>query len=188
MMTPGSVHATIVNESVSGKRHVRQIGGHKWKLTAQYPAMTRAEFAPVLAFMIAQRGQFESFQIVPPLIATPLGDVSGSAPLVDGASQTGRSLITNGWGPSKTVLAAGDFIKLANNNKVYMVTADAVSDGSGDATLSIEPALMTSPADASAITVSGVPFTMALSGDVQEFRTKEIGFFSYEVDLIEVLS
>jgi len=49
------------------------------------------------------------------------------------------------------------------------------------------PALITSPADNSAITHTSVPFTVAFTGGVQEFSTGVSGLFSFEVDLEEVI-
>ncbi|MGI9297835.1 MAG: P22 phage major capsid protein family protein [Gammaproteobacteria bacterium] len=102
----------------------------------------------------------------------------GGTPLVNGASQTGSSLITDGWTAAAAVrLNRGDVITLAGVNAVnprskqdtgqlrqFVVTAQASSDGSGNATLSIDPPITTSgayqtvtasPANNAAITVLG---------------------------------
>jgi len=89
--------------------------------------------------------------------------------------------------PTQLVFMEGDYIKFANHDKVYTVTADAPSDTSGESTISFEPALITSPLDNSAITHTSVPFTVALSTGVQEFVTGTSGLFTYEVDFAEVL-
>ena len=95
--------------------------------------------------------------------------------------------MTDGWNASIPIFKAGDFLKLAGNDKVYMCTADVSSDGSGNATISIEPALVASPADDGAITHSSVSFTVALTSGIQEFSTDTSGLFSYELDFEEVL-
>ena len=48
-----------------------------------------------------------------------------------------------------------------------MVVEDANTDGSGNATLSIEPALRTSPADDTAITVANTKGVFRLVGDIE---------------------
>ena len=68
--------------------------------------------------------------------------------LVNGASQTGSSLIVDGLTAAPQ---AGDVFKVAGIDKVYTVTSDA-SVSSGGATLAINPALASSPADDAAIT------------------------------------
>ena len=181
-----SVQPTFISRSISGRRQARQTHGQYFKMTASFPPMTRAEFAPINAFITKQRGQYESFQVVPPVLNAGLGSPAGT-PLVNGASQTGRSVVTDGWSASITIFKAGDFVKFANHDKVYTVTADASSDGSGDSTISIEPALITSPADDSAITYTSVPFTVAMTTRVQEFSTGTSGLYEYELDLEEVI-
>ena len=181
-----SNQSTFVSRSISGRRQSRQIGGQYWRLRASFPPMTRAQFAPIYAFVIAQRGRYESFSVIPAVISTGQGSPAGT-PLIDGASQTGRSLVTDGWNASIVLFKAGDYLKIAGNDKVYMVTADVSSDGSGDATIAIEPALVASPADDAAITHSSVPFTVALRAGVQEFATGTTGLFQFEIDMEEVL-
>ena len=181
-----SNQSTFVSRSISGRRQSRQIGGQYWRLRASFPPMTRAQFAPIYAFVIAQRGRYESFSVIPAVISTGQGSPAGT-PLVNGADQTGRTLITNGWSNSIVIFKAGDYLKIAGNDKVYMVTADKSSDGSGDATIAIEPALVASPADDAAITHSSVPFTVALRAGVQEFATGTTGLFQFEIDMEEVL-
>lgn len=118
---------------------------------------------------------------------------TGSTPLVNGASQNvtyanasganTQSLITDGWANSTAVLKAGDVFTIAGVKAVnpvpgegttgktvmpylqqFTVISDATSDGSGNATLTISPAIITSgpfqtvdaaPADNAAITVLG---------------------------------
>ena len=181
-----SFQSTFVSRSISGRRQARQIGGQYWIIRASFPPMTRAQFAPIHAFVMAQRGRYESFTLTPPVISTGLGSPAGT-PLVNGADQTGRSVVTDGWNNAITIFKAGDYLKFANHDKVYTVTADATSSGAGAATISIEPALITSPANDSAITYSSVPFTVALRSGVQEFVTGTTGLFQYEIDFEEVL-
>jgi len=155
-------------------------------MTASFPPMTRAQFAPIHAFVLKQRGQYESFQVVPPVVNAGLGSPAGT-PLVNGADQTGRSVVTDGWNNAIVIFKAGDYLKFANHDKVYTVTADVTSSGAGAATIAIEPALITSPATDSAITYTSVPFTVALTTRVQEFSTGTSGLFEFEIDLEEVL-
>src|SRR3954463_10292223 len=84
---------------------------------------------------------------------TPRGTATGT-PLVNGASQTGEDLATDGWTASVTgILKAGDWIQLGTGSsaRLYMVMVDANSNGSGQATLTIRPKLRSSPGDNSAI-------------------------------------
>ena len=66
-----------------------------------------------------------------------------------------------------------------------MVTADTVADTNGDATISIEPALLTSPANNTAVTYSSVPFTVYVDGKAIEYSTDQSGFYQFEIEMCE---
>ena len=83
---------------------------------------------------------------------------SASTPLVNGATQTGSSLVTDGWGSGASDLKKGDIITLAGVYSVnplskestgrlqqFTITAD-VSDTTGDLTMTISPSIVTSGA------------------------------------------
>ena len=184
-----SIQPTFVSRTISGRRQARQIAGQFFAMTATFPPMTRAEFAPIDAFIMKQRGQYESFTLILPVLSTGLGTPAGGTPLVRGASQTGRTLASDGWLGGALIFKAGDYLKFANHDKVYKVVADVTSNVSPSANtaITIEPALITSPADNSAITHTNVPFLVSLTTGVQTFVTGTSGLFSYEVDFTEVL-
>ena len=68
--------------------------------------------------------------------------------LVNGASQTGSSLVVDGLDSTPQL---GDVFKIAGVDKIYTVTATPTVT-SGGATIAIDPALASSPADNAAIT------------------------------------
>ena len=68
--------------------------------------------------------------------------------LVNGASQTGSSLVIDGLTATPQL---GDIFKIAGVDKIYTVTATPTVT-SGGATVAIDPALASSPADNAAIT------------------------------------
>jgi hypothetical protein len=178
---------TLVSETQSMKRQVRRRGGQRWAFEVNYPPMARSEFAPVYAFCIAQRGQYETFTFVPPVVSDPQGTATGT-PLVNGAQSAGdNTIVTDGWSNSITALKAGDFLKFSGHNKVYMVTADATSDGSGNATLTIEPPLIADVSDNEALTVGDVPFTVSLVNDTQEFSAGPPNIYEFNLQLIEII-
>jgi hypothetical protein len=84
------------------------------------------------------------------------GAFTSSTPVVNGANQTGSSLITSGWASGATTLKRGDVFTIANVYAVnpqnyqstgalqqFVVTADA-ADTTGAITLSISPSIITS--------------------------------------------
>ena len=183
-----SEQMTIVSTTTSGRRQARQIDGQKFKLTARFPVMTRAEFAPIKAFIMKQRSQLESFTFVPPTISDAQGSASGTIS-VNGALTAGTTTATiDGMATSTNgILKAGDYFRFTGQQKVYMAVADLNSDGSGEGTLTFEPPLRANVADNNVLIYDSVDFTVGLINDVQEYSIGTSNYFQYEIDLIEVL-
>lgn len=155
--TPSFTSFTLSHTSVVAKvrspytltAQLQEHQGQMWIADVTLPPMARATAEAWRAWLLALNGPYGTFLLGDPLATLPRGIATGT-PLVNGASQTGKTLVTDGWGASVTgILKAGDYIQLSN--RLYMVTQDASSDGSGNATLDIFPRLRESPADNSAI-------------------------------------
>jgi P22 coat protein - gene protein 5 len=131
---------------------------------------------PALKGFLANIANFEIYEDQN-IQAQTVGNFSGT-PVVNGAGQTGSSLVTNGWTDSISgLLNVGDVFTIAGvfavnpKNRLstgslqnFVVGTQTNSDGSGNATISILPAIVTSgafqtvsasPANGAAITVMG---------------------------------
>jgi hypothetical protein len=138
------------------------------------------------------------------------GTFTASTPVVNGAGQTGTSLITSGWASGATTLKKGDIFTLAGVNSVnplsyvstgrlqqFVVTADA-ADTTGAITFSISPSIITSgslqtvdasPANNAVLTVVGatsaVGGTLATTTSPQSFVFHPDAFAFVMADLEE---
>jgi hypothetical protein len=158
-----SIQNTIISKTVSGKKLARQIDGQRWSFTARVITAKRSDvYGELMAFIIKQRSGKENFTIVPPELEDARGTASGTP---NGTASAGATSITLG-GSATGTLKAGDFIKFANHDKVYMVVADQSDISTGS--LTIEPPLTTA-VSSSDITYDNVPFTVYLTNDIQEF-------------------
>ena len=182
-MNFSSEQKTITSTTDSGKMFSVQVDGQRFKFSASYPPMSRTDFAPVLAFIMKQRSQKETFQIALPDLKNAKGTVSGTV-LVNGSHSAGDTTITVD-GMTGT-LKAGDLVKFAHS-KVYMIVADVTADGSNEATLTIEPPLREALSNDSSVTYDNVQFTVRLINDVQQFNVALDNLYRYEVDFIEAL-
>lgn len=188
-----SLQPTLVSITHSLKRQARTRGSQRWGIRLTWPQLRRASFAPLWAFVINQRGQFDTFQYVLSGVLKNAQGALGGAPVVDNevgsptivpAGRTiyikGASNSITGWGK------AMDFFKFAGHSKVYQLSADVSTDGTGRAQLSFDPALVAAPAHGEALTFTNVPFTVALASDSQEFPLAVGSFFTLDLDLVEV--
>ena len=182
-----SNQTTIVSTAINGRRQARQLQNQRWSMTVSFPPMTRASFSPIFAFITAQRGRKESFTYTPPIIDDALGTETGSV-LVNGVHAVGDTTIAMDAfaGDGDGRFKAGDFLKFASHDKVYIVVSD-VTSSSNAATVTIEPPLTTALDDDSAVTYDSVPFTVALKNDIQEFVIGQDALYRYELDFIEVI-
>ena len=185
-----SIQNTIISKTQSGKKLARQIDGQRFAFTARIITAKRSDvYGELMAFIMKQRSGKENFTIIPPEIEDARGNVSGTV-LVNGVHAVGDTTIDID-GMTGT-LKAGDFVKFASHNKVYMVVADATADGSNEATITIEPPLITALADDSVVTYDNVPFTVHLINDIQEFGTVGADkdgnvLYQFELDVEETL-
>ena len=167
-----------VGESVSsftGEQQVQSYEGVFWGLDVELPPLSRAEAAEWIAFLKSLRGKWGDFLAGDPVATAPRGVGTGT-PLVKGASQTGRELITDGWTISTTgILLADDPIQLGTgaSARLHTVLKDVNSDGGGNATLDIWPPLRESPADNASITLSNTVGVFKLTDNTRKYSIGE---------------
>lgn len=149
----GLDHAVAVAESeFTFEAQVQEHDGTAWEISGTLELLDRDQAEEYNAFIAALGGRKGTFTLSPPGSGTPRGVATGT-PLVNGAGQTGQTLVTDGWTVSTTgILKAGDFIQIGT--KLYRVLGDVDSDASGNATIDIAPKINTAFADDSAIVVS----------------------------------
>lgn len=158
----------------------------------QNPAMIKTAYEQAQIGRIAAMDAFSAQNVKSHAVGA-----HGGTPLVNGGSQNvtyaaakntnTQTLVTDGWANSTTVLKEGDVFTLAGVFAVnpvpgegatgktvlpylqqFVVTADTASDGAGNATVSISPAIITSgpyqtvdaaPADNAQVSVIGTAST-----------------------------
>lgn len=152
-----------------------------WSMsTAMIGFFVQSVSEPALKGFLANIANFEIY--MDQNVYTQTVGAYGGTPVVNGAGQTGSSLVTGGWTASVSgLLNVGDVFTIAGvfavnpRSKVstgqlqnFTVTATANSSGGGAATLSIYPAIVTtgayqtvsaSPANNATITVKGTAST-----------------------------
>ena len=127
----------------TGARQVLASGRGWWECQINYPPIVgTANFNAWRAFMALMRGAANDVQI--PVDVTAQSAIANTMS-VNGANQTGRNINVDGLPNSTAILKAGQFVTIGN--QLLQLTADVTSNGSGQATLSFEPAIRVAPAD-----------------------------------------
>lgn len=131
----------------TGRRQTIASGRGWWESQVTFPPIVGTTNVNAWrAFIAKSRGKANDFQV--PVDATAQSSAVAT-PLVNGAGQTGRTLSTDGWPVSSTVLQAGQYVTIGN--QLLQLTESVTSNASGVATLNFEPPVRTSPADNAAI-------------------------------------
>ncbi|MFQ5535664.1 MAG: hypothetical protein ACE5EM_12680 [Sphingomonadales bacterium] len=127
--------------------------GSLWSGQYKLPPVTGAAARQWKAWLVSMQGPAGAFLGFDPDHRLPDGSASSatSTPLVQGASQSGTSIVTDGWAPNVTgLLLPGDYIQIGNVGtaiQLKIVTEQVDSDLLGQATINFEAALHKSPAD-----------------------------------------
>lgn len=169
---------TQATETFSGKIRRTGFGLSYYSFDVQYPSLTPLEAGTVQGFVSQAFGSQLSFKIVlPQLSTTKLSNQTTEIPYVAAGSGNGlagaKSVQITGCGANKPVLAAGDFFKFNNHDKVYMCTAPCTSSSLGNATLYFSGGLVADSLGGTSLTINNVPFTCILAENIQEFS---VGF------------
>lgn len=164
--------------------------GQRWEAEISLPPMKRADAEAWVGWLLSLRGRSGTFLLGDPLATSPIGN-GGGTPLVQGADQTGSTLVIDGCTASQsTYLAAGDYIQLGSgaSSQLYKVTQTASSDIAGNATLEIWPELRSSPADNATITVDAPKGLFRLSTNEVNWSINEASVFGVTFPAVEVIT
>lgn len=154
-----------------------------WRYSFNLPPMEEAN-GQIWASRLSQLSSLENtFKATPPNYDGPATGYSGSAPVVKGGSQTGKSLLCDGVSLSTDVLKEGDYFQVGSELKI--ATADASSDGNGDITINFEPKLRTSPADNATLDIQTPQATFRLMEPTADWALRLPMLFEIKVEAIE---
>lgn len=138
-----------------------------WSASYTLRRMRRSEqlAADWMAFFLQCQGQANAFDAYDPDRKSPRGALGGT-PLVNGAGQTGNTLAIDGCTPGVVNWArAGDYFSC--NGELKQLTAPVTTNGSGQATLTFQPAMRSSPPDNTPLNFDRPTCTMILVDDKQ---------------------
>ena len=178
----------LVTISTSGRKQVKTQQAQFFSFTASYPPLTRAQFGPIAAHIMKQKGAVTDFEVIITEYSTTNGALTTQAVTLTNTESVGATVIelTAGSLTLPGALKAGDFVRFQGFTKVHMVTAD-VDFSSGSATMNILPGLFNSVSSGQTIDYKDVKFTVFLENPVQEFQTGLAGLVRYELDMREAI-
>jgi hypothetical protein len=166
-----SVNQAVFEAGLSRKVTIQSHASGKtdrWTGVFSTARLSASQVRELSTWLVSMKGREKKFYIYDMDRKMPGGVAvsASSTPLVNGASQLGTSIVSDGWLASTTgLLIGGDYIQIGTG--YHMVLEDASSDVGGNAIINFEPALRTSPADNAAI-IFEAPKLIARLGGIHE--------------------
>jgi hypothetical protein len=135
-----------------------------------------------------QYEEFTSNAIVNPYQKT-LG-AWGPLPLVNGAGQTGNTLIVDNLNQSYSgFFLPGDYIQLGSGSTTTLlkILSRVDTNSSGQATLDVFPSIRTAPADNATITIQNTLGRWRLDSDLTEWEVNNISSYGINFNCVEAI-
>lgn len=186
--SPLSINAAVAS-IFTAQETIQTHAGMRWRGGFTLPPMKRPAAEAWVTFFLKLNGLQGTFLFGDPAAVNPRGSVLGT-PLVNGASQTGQELITNGWtGGSNGVLLEGDYIQLETglNARLYKILNDVDSDGGGNATIDIWPQLRQSPPENEPLVTTNPRGIFRLASNEFSWDVDTAQFYGLGFSIVEVL-
>ena len=177
-----------INRTLSGRETRDIVTSQYFELVYQFSPLDSSERRQIAGHIANANGAFQSFYVKLP---TGLDDVSGAAAgtiTVDSSPPAGAVAVAYSApsAQSQVVFKAGDIIQFDNHGKLYEVTADTTSDGSGDGTVAFWPPLrtpLTSGTDE--INYSNINALVRYKSDMS-YEVRNDSFATFTLEFIEV--
>lgn len=165
----------VTRSPFTGAQQVQKHQGQWWEFECALVPMNRDTAEDWISFLLSLNGQEGTFLLGDPLGAVPRGIATGT-PLIKGASQTGRTLVTDGWTASTAnILKAGDYFQLGSGSetRLHKVLTNAASNSAGEATLDIFPEIKSAYDDNTAISTSNAKGAFRLTSNEMGFDLQQ---------------
>lgn len=141
-ITIESIHQIHTQVAQNLSLYTSDRGGHRWRFEVEYPPLRRDDWSPLWAFLVGLKGRFIKFDFSLPQLQNRGSAVDADEVTISSTVASGNEVTMTGFNTStNNVLRSGDFIRIGDSRKVYMVLDDVDSDASGEASVTFQPDL-----------------------------------------------
>tara|TARA_R110002050_G_scaffold134997_2_gene257578 strand:+ start:341 stop:967 length:627 start_codon:yes stop_codon:yes gene_type:complete len=165
------------------------LGGSQWATTVQLPPMKRADAVAWQVFFMQLHGRMGTFKLGDPDSKTIRGGLD-SVINVNGTFAVGAySIGIENATASTVIFKAGDYIQFGSGatQKLHMITADCTSNGSGVATVEIEPPLKTALANDSSISYTNTQAIMRMDSNELTWNSDKVSLYGIAFSCSEAI-
>lgn len=150
--------------------------------------MNRTKADEWISFLLSLEGKLGTFYFGDPFNTAPRGVGTGT-PLINGSSEIGQDINSDGWTPSTVnILRAGDWLQfgIGSARRLYKQLIDADSDVSGNVLLTLWPKVTTAFADNTPITVNNPQGVFRLATNERSWSPRPDGLYRFAIPAKEV--
>lgn len=184
-----SVTSTTISVTQALKKSATSRGGQRWAIKFYYAPLTRQQFTPIWCFLIKQRGMFGDFTIALPNLQSRgvLTTQGTTVPQIKTAVSRGNQItIKNFTANTQKIIAQGDYFRIGNSPKVYIVGDDVQSNPNGDVTITTYPNLV-QPIETNDVVYFEPIFNVSMVTDSLFVNVPKTTNSNFSVDFVETL-
>lgn len=177
----------IKTVALDGSEVVRSGAAQYFSISLSLRNLTETQQRAILGHIASVGGGVNAFDLVLPggLSDTSTGRTDSLT--TNATRNSGSTSVSVTGGPTSTIiLNAGDYVKFGAN-KIYQVTADATTDGSGNATINIFPGLLETSNSGETVVTNAIPFNVRYLSDLTELSVGIRMLGNIDIDVKEVI-
>jgi hypothetical protein len=197
---------STLSRTNGGRVVLRSLATHSWNIDITYNQLTRSEFEPVNAFLMARQGLLLPFYVILPQYELPRNSTfaavaASTPPVVTNSVSSGTTKFLVTLSSASGNPSPGDIFNVVDTNnsnhvKTYMVTrCETNSDFDASSTqptinqriLHITPPMVYSVASASTLKFAAPMFRVVPRGEVQEYSLGVNNTYQFNLNLEEAL-
>jgi len=182
---------TLVSTTNALTTQRRTTGAHRIRLEYTYAPMDADEMQPFIAFFSAMQGQTKAFKLNVPkeLINDSTHIADSSTHTSTGSYSAGtREVTVNGFGNNlTTAIKGGNLVQFSNHDKIYIVSANGGSDGSGNCKIRIEPGLIENITSSHSLNTfsDDIPLHAIFAKSEIQFDVNSALLYGFKINFIE---
>tara|TARA_Y100001938_G_scaffold117553_1_gene162199 strand:- start:503 stop:1132 length:630 start_codon:yes stop_codon:yes gene_type:complete len=171
-------------------QQVSKYQGAIWQTTVTLPPMTRADAGAWQSFYMQLSGRFGTFLLGDPDASTIQGSATGVMKANANHAVGAFDITVDGLNSSQsTAFKKGDYVQFGSGatSKLHMIVANISTNGSGEATLQIEPPLKTAISNNDTIVYSNTKAVMRMDNNSLSWDANNVSLYGLSFSCTESL-
>lgn len=171
-------------------QQVSEFQGAKWSTVVTLPPMKREDAGAWQSFFMQLHGRKGTFLLGDPDAKSIKGTATGTMKVKDDHSVGAYDITVDGLNASQSkAFKKGDYVQFGSGatSKLHMIVDDISTDGSGNATLQIEPSLKTALANNDVVTYANTKMVARMDSSDLGWQSNVNSLYQFSFSCSEAL-